>query len=314
MRAYSTDLRKAVLQAIQEGKLTQEEIASLFGVSSRWVRDLKRRWRTTGHIEPRPHGGGPQPKVTAEDDVRILEYLKQHPDAYLHEIKRDCGLSVSLSAVCQALKRLNLPRKKKVPVASERDRPDVQAKRSKWKHKKCQVDANRLHFVDETNVTTRMQRTYGRAPSGQRVYGAIPENHYHTSTVIGSLDLTGNTQTFVYSGGTDNAALTTYVETILGPSLTPGDIVVWDNLPAHKSESVIAAVHRFGCKVWPLPPYSPETNPIEKLWSKVKTFLRGIAARTQESLINGLDDALNSVTLTDIYNWFVAAGYRKMHA
>ena len=314
MKAYSMDLRRAVIKAIQDGKLTQEEIAGLFGVSSRWVRDLKRRWLTTGHFEPLPHGGGSRPKITKEDEVRIRDYLKQNPDAYLHEIKRDCGLNVTLAAICQVLKRMNLPRKKKVAIASERERPDVQAKRSKWKHKTCQIDANRMHFVDETNVTTRMQRAYGRAPSGERVYGAIPENHFQTSTLIGSLALNGQTQTFVYSGGTNNAALTTYVETILGPSLTPGDIVVWDNLPAHGSQCVADAVHRFGCEVWSLPPYSPEMNPIEKLWSKVKTFLRGIAARTQESLMDGLNAALDSVTLSDIHNWFVGAGYRKIHA
>lgn len=313
MKAYSMDLRRAVIKAIQDGKLTQEEIGRLFGVSSRWVRDLKRRWLATSRFEPLPHGGGPRPKITKEDEVRVRDYLEQHPDAYLHEIKKNCGLGVTLAAICQLLKRMNLRRKKKVPVASERERPDVQAKRTKWKHKTCQIDANRMHFVDETNVSTRMQRAYGRASSGERVYGAVPENHYQTSTLIGSLALDGQTQAFVYSGGTDNAALTTYVETILGPSLTPGDIVVWDNLPTHQSKAIAEVVRHFGCEVWSLPPYSPEMNPIEKLWSKVKTYLRGIAARTQDALIDGLNAALESITLSDIHNWFTGAGYRKIH-
>jgi transposase len=158
-----------------------------------------------------------------------------------------------------------------------------------------------------------MQREYGRAPSGERIYGAVPENHYQTSTLIGSLGLNGQIETFIYRGGTDVAALTTYVETVLAPSLSPGEIVVWDNLPAHKSPTVVHGIEQAGCQVLFLPPYSPEMNPIEKLWSKVKSVLRSIAARTQETLIDALDSALNTITLSDIHNWFINAGYRNIH-
>jgi transposase len=129
MTSYSIEMRRAVIRAVEDGKLTQEEIADLFGVSSRWVRSLYRRWVTTRQISPLPHRGGYRPKITAEDEARIRDYVKQHPDAYLFEIRRDCGLQVTLSAICQALKRMNLPRKKKIRVASERNRPDVQEKR-----------------------------------------------------------------------------------------------------------------------------------------------------------------------------------------
>lgn len=314
MKAYSIETRKAVIRAVQEGKLTQEEIADLFGVSSRWVRIVYSRWVSTGRLEPLPHAGGYRPKITLEIAARLGEYIKQHPDAYLFEIRRDLGLSVTLSAICQALKRLNLPRKKKVMFASERDRPDVQAKRVKWKHRTCQIDANRLHFVDETGVSTRMYRPYGRAPSGERVVGSVPENHYQSITLVGSMSLDGSIQSFVYQGGTDVPAMTTYVETILAPHLAAGDIVVWDNLPTHDSAKVIEAVERTGAEVWSLPPYSPDLSPIEKLWSKVKSFLRGIGPRSKDALLSALASALKTVTPSDIRNWFINAGYRKMHA
>ena len=141
MEAHSMEIRKCVIRAIEEGKLTQEEIAEQFGVSSRWVRWLYQRWLTTGKLEPLPHGGGFPPKITPEIDQRLRDYLAEHPDATLAEIRTGCGLSVSMSAICQALKRLGLGRKKKVVFASERQRPDVQAERLVWKHKTCQIDA-----------------------------------------------------------------------------------------------------------------------------------------------------------------------------
>jgi transposase len=101
MKAFPMETRRAVMRAVEEGKLTQEEIADLFGVSSRWVRFLYQRWVSTGRLEPLPHAGGSPPKFTPEVDERVRAYLKQHPDAYLFEIKRDCGLSVTLAAICQ---------------------------------------------------------------------------------------------------------------------------------------------------------------------------------------------------------------------
>ena len=314
MEAHSMEIRKRVIRAIEEGELTQEEIAEQLGVSSRWVRWLYQRWLKTGKMEPLPHGGGFPAKITPEVDRQLREYLKEHPDATLAEIRTDCGLSVSLSAICQALQRLGLGRKKKVVFASERERPEVQAKRLTWKHKTCQIDAQRMIFIDQTGVNTRMQRDHGRAPPGVRVVGFVPDKHYQSSTLMGALGLDGSIETFVYDGGTDVAAMLTFIESVLGPTLKAGDIVIWDNLSTHHSPAVIQAIERTGAEVWSLPPYSPDMNPIEKLWSKVKTFLRGVAARTTVALLNGLALALETITTSDIQSWFTNAGYRKMHA
>jgi transposase/transposase-like protein len=312
MEVHSMETRNNVIRACEDGELTQEEIAEQFGVSSRWVRWLYRRWLDTGRVEPLPHGGGFPAKITPEIEQLLRQYVHQHSDATLAEIRVGCGLKVSLTAIWKALKRLGLSRKKKVVHASEQDRPDVQAKRQEWRHKTCQINAKRLVFLDQTGVNTRMHRTYGRAPKGERVIGSVPDKHYQNSTVMGAMRLDGTVETFVYDGGTDVPTMLTFIDSILARCLKPGDIVSWDNLRTHLSAPVIRAIERTGATVWPLPPYSPDMNPIEKLWSKVKTILNGVAARTRDALLNGLLSALNKITTSDIQNWFINCGYRKV--
>lgn len=314
MEAHSMETRRGVIRAIEEGDLTQEEIADRFGVSSRWVRGFYRRWCETGQMEPLPHRGGFPPKITPEVDQQLRDYIQQHSDATLAETQAGCGLAVSLSAICQALKRLGLGRKKKVMHASEQDRPDVQKKRRIWRHRTCQIDAKRMVFLDQTGVSTRMHRDYGRAPKGVRVTGAVPDKHYQSSTLMGAMRLDGTVEAFVYDGGTDVPTMLTFIESGLAPCLKPDDIVIWDNLRTHLSPPVIQAIEQTGATVWPLPPYSPDMNPIEQLWSKVKTFLKGAAARTKDALINGLQSALDTITISDIRNWIINSGYRKIQA
>lgn len=188
MKMHSMEIRRCVLRAISDGELTQEEIAEQFGVSSRFVRRLWKRWRGTGSLAPLPHGGGFRPKITPEVERQLIDYAQQHPDATLAEIRVGCRLSVSLPSICDALKRLGLQRKKKIAVAAERERPDVQAKRLTWKHKTYQIDANRFIFVDQTSVSTKMQRDFGRAHSGVRVFGIVPQSalpYIHTDGGVG---------------------------------------------------------------------------------------------------------------------------------
>lgn len=311
VHVHSMETRQNVLRAILAGKLTQEEIAEQFGVCVRWVRLLYQRWRTTGRIEPLPHGGGFRPKITREVEQKMREFLQRCPDATLDEIRTACGISVSLAAICKRLKRMGLTRKKKSVHATERDRPDVQEKRRKWRLKTARADVKRFVFIDQTGINTRMHRDYGRAPKGVRVTGAVPEKHYQNSTVMGAMRLDGTVQTFVYDCGTDIPTMLAFIQSVLTPCLTPGDIVIWDNLRTHLSPSVVAAIQQTGAKVWPLPPYSPDMNPIEELWSKVKTYLKKIAAQSKDVLINGLHSALETITTSDIINWFVHSGYRQ---
>lgn len=312
MKAHSMEFRESVMQAVDKGEFTQEEIARVFGVNARWIRKLKARRRETGSVAPLPHRGGPSPKFTAEVEERLREFVTRRPDAFLREIRKGCSLAVSLTALSNALRRLGFTRKKKVTHAAEQDRPEVQAKRRTWRRKERKMDVKKLVFVDETGVSTRLQRTSGRAPRGVRVIGAVPENHSHSSTLAGAVRWNGRTTGLVYDGGTDVAALLAFVETQLAPLLKKGDIVIWDNLQAHKSPVVHDAIRRCGATIELLPPYSPDLNPIEKLWSKAKLFLRGAAARTKETLLEALKQALDTIHPADIQHWFMHCGYRPM--
>jgi transposase len=166
-----------------------------------------------------------------------------------------------------------------------------------------------LVFVDETGAKTNMTRLYGRAEGGHRVVDTAPQGHWGTTTLLSSIRLDGSTAPMVIEGPTDADVFQAYVQHVLVPRLRPNDIVVWDNLSPHKSAEVQAAIHAAGAEVWFLPPYSPDMNPVEQLWSKVKAFLRALEARTLDALITGIRDALRLVTASDVIAWFAHCGY-----
>ena len=201
------------------------------------------------------------------------------------------------------MRRRGLTCKKKTQHADERDRPDVQEKRRSFRRKVKRVDSQRLVFVDETGVTTAMTRAYAWAPRGERAHGSAPGS-WESLTVIAALGLDGVRAPLVFSGSTDTAAFESYVEQVLVPELHAGDVVVWDNLSPHQAYAAAAAVKRAGARLLPLPPYSPDFTPIEKLWSKVKAYLRRVAARSKGAVYDALGAALERVTLKDIIGWF----------
>ena len=171
------------------------------------------------------------------------------------------------------------------------------------------MDLSHLVFVDETGAKTNMTRRYGRAHGGERVVDSAPQGHWATTTLLSSIRLDGSTAPMVIEGPTDAEVFAAYVQQILAPSLHVGDLVILDNLSPHKRETVKAAIRAVGADVLFLPPYSPDFNPIEPMWSKVKAFLRALKARTQTELLAGIRDALRSVTPEDVLGWFSHCGY-----
>ena len=139
-------------------------------------------------------------------------------------------------------------------------------------------------FIDETGASTKMARRYGRAPRGQRCQAPVPHGHWKTTTFVGALRLEGMTAPMVLDGAMHGAAFVAYVEQVLAPTLSPGDIVIMDNLPAHKPVAVGQAIEAAGAELRFLPPYSPDFNPIEMAFSKLKAFLKKTAARTIDDL------------------------------
>ena len=170
----------------------------------------------------------------------------------------------------------------------------------------------KLVFIDESGAKTNMTRLYGRAKAGARALDDTPSGHWCTTTMISSMRLDGSTACMVVDGATTKDIFKAYVEQILLPTLHAGDIVVLDNLSAHKSKEIRDLIESAGAELWFLPPYSPDLNPIEKMWSKIKAILRTIKARTVESLINAIAKALDSVTAHDAKEWFKSCGYANM--
>lgn len=159
-----------------------------------------------------------------------------------------------------------------------------------------------------------MTRLYGRVFGGQRLVDAAPHGHWCSTTILSSIRLDGSTAAMVIEGATDTSVFQAYVQRILIPSLRPKDIVVMDNLAPHKHPEILRMLECVGVEVWHLPPYSPDFNPIEKMWSKVKTYLRKAKARTSNALLRAIARALRTITAEDAAGWFQHCGYRYVQS
>ena len=154
-----------------------------------------------------------------------------------------------------------------------------------------------------------MTRLRGRAMRGKRVHACTPHGHWNTTTILGSIRLDGSNACMTIEGATDAEVFLEYVRQVLCPTLRPGDIVVMDNLAPHKSEETLALIKEAGAEVLFLPAYSPDLNPIEKMWSKIKQWLRSAEARTHPALLQAIAAALKQVTPKDAMGWFASCGY-----
>lgn len=193
--------------------------------------------------------------------------------------------------------------------AAERERPDVYEARQKWKQEQGEWRPERLVFLDETGLNTKMARLYGRAQGGLRCPGSIPHGHWATSTFIGALRHDRMTAPLLIDGAMDGAMFLAYIQEVLVPELHMNDIVVCDNLSSHKVQGVRQAIEAAGAHLFYLPPYSPDLNPIEMAFSKLKAHLRRHAARDFETLLKALASTLDTFSPTHCINFFRHANY-----
>ncbi len=192
--------------------------------------------------------------------------------------------------------------------AAERDLERVQTRRSEY-HAEMADISGRLKFLDEAGSNIAMTRLYGRAAPGERVYDSVPLNYGENITMLACLSEDGLAAPMTVEGAVDGLVFLAYVEQVLAPTLYEGDVVIMDNLGAHKVKGVSQAIEARGATVIYLPPYSPDLNPIEKCWSKIKTYLRAAKARTRQALEPALKEALLLVTEKDAQGWFGSCGY-----
>ena len=185
----------------------------------------------------------------------------------------------------------------------------MQTRRREYQTEIAGEKLTRIKFLDEAGSNIAMTPRYGRATPGERVNESTPLNYGENITMLAAISLSGIDAPMTIEGAVDGLVFKTYVEQVLAPTLDPGDIIVMDNLGAHKVDGVIEAIEARGAKVIFLPPYSPDLNPIEKCWSKIKTYLRAAKARTREALEQALKEALLLITPNDAAGWFASCGY-----
>jgi transposase len=179
-----------------------------------------------------------------------------------------------------------------------------------WRARMDELDPRRLVFVDEMGTHTSLAPVYAYAPIGERAFFKVPRNRGRNTTLVASLHSEGMGPSMTVEGATTREVFEVYVEHFLGPALRPGQIVVMDNLGAHRPQRVRKLIEERGCELLFLPPYSPDLNPIEEAFSKVKNTLRKFAARTKETLVEAMGGALDAVSSEDARGFFAHCGYR----
>ncbi len=196
--------------------------------------------------------------------------------------------------------------KEKKTLAASKQNPEA---RAAWWQEVTRLDPERLVFIDEAGTHTAMTRTHARAPKGQRACGSVPRNRGGNLTLLAALSRQKLQAEWVIEGSVDGNVFVTWLEHVLLPTLTPGQVVVMDNLRAHYRKEVRSLIEARGCNLLYLPPYSPDFSPIELAFSKIKGRLKSLAARTKQALADAVAEACRTVGPTDVAGWFRHCGY-----
>jgi transposase len=308
---YSQDLRERVFAAADDGEPVGR-IATMLRVSVSYVSTVLSRRRLTGQTQARPQRCHVVPKLSGLLPA-IEAQVSRRPDATIAEL---CAwllethkVSASTGLMNKTLAALELTFKKKSLHAAEQEREDVAKARVEWREQQPKLSPPKLVFIDESSVKTNMTRRCGRAKRGHRLVAAVPHGHWKTTTFVGALRCDGLTAPLTIDGAINGELFLAYVEQVLVPTLKPGDIVIMDNLRVHKMAGVREAIEAAGAKLLFIPPYSPDLNPIELAFSKLKALLRAKAIRTVDALWNALGELCDSFSPGECANYFRHDGY-----
>src|SRR5580692_11243312 len=310
-KPYSMDLRERVVAAVDKGGLSCHRAAAQFGVGVNTVILWVRRFRETGSVAPGQMGGHKPKKISGKHRDWLLERTKAR-DFTLRGLVAELaerGLKVDYRSVWEFVHAENLSFKKSV-VAGERDRPEVARRRAQWTKYQDRVEGERLVFIDETWTRTDMAALRGWAPRGRRLTAKVPHGRWKTMTFLAALRHDRIDAPWFIEGPIDGESFRTYVEKILLPTLRPGDIVVLDNLGSHRGKAVRQLIRSAGAKLFFLPKYSPDLNPIEQVFAKLKHLIRKAAARTVDAVCAAIGEALPAFTPQECANYLKNSGYR----
>src|SRR6202166_371338 len=292
-KPYSEDLRRRVVEAI-DGGATIAEAAEQCGVSISSVVRFLRLHRDTGSVSAAKFGGYKEFVLVAHEEL-VRSLIEEQPDITLAELEARLAkkkVLVGKSSISRFLNHLKLRPLKKSLQAAEQDRPDVAAARRALRRRQVLLNPRQLVFIDETAVSTTITRLYGRAPQGERLVQKVLHGNWKTLTFIAALRHNRVTAPFVCEGAMNGETFKAYVEQFLAPTLKRGDIVFMDNVSVHKVDGVEEAIEARGAIPFYLPAYSPDLNPIEQLFSKLKAMLRKIAAYSLKNVAFTVDSLL----------------------
>lgn len=314
MKAYSLDFRQKVVDAYLKTPLSQRQVAKTFGVALSFVEKLLKQFRETHNLAPKPHSGGPKPKLNANQLSLLDELVEADNDATLEELcqqlEKKTAIKISRSTMGRMLQKLNLTRKKKTLHPTEKDTPRVQQARLDYWEAIRDVPPENLVFIDESGLNLAMVRVYARSLRGQRAIGDRPQHRGQNVSIVEALSLEGPIAVTTILGPMNGLTFEAYLIRRVIPNLWPGACLVVDNSSVHdETEEIKAALDAAGARLIYLPPYSPDFSPIEPFWSKVKNTLKSIGARTYQALEEGIKFAYEKVSSQDIHNWFTQCCY-----
>jgi len=308
-RPYSMDLRERAIARVVAGESVRT-VAAALSISAATVVRWSQRYRASGSPAPGKVGGHKPRLLTGELRDWLLDRTKT--DFTLRGLVAELaerGVKVDYVQVWRFAHAEGLSFKKKSVLPAEQLRPKIARRREQWKKFQGRPDPRRLVFVDETWAKTNMAPLRGWAPVGQRLHAKVPYGHWKTMTFIAALRCDRIDAPFVFDQPINAASFTAWVEEHLCPTLMPGDIVVMDNLSSHKKPAVRAAIRARGARLLFLPPYSPDLNPIEQVFAKLKHLLRKAAERSVETTWRRIGALLNAFPPHECANYLRNSGY-----
>lgn len=306
----SKDLREAAVRAVKEGKGTKSAIADMFNITRKTLRSWLKVDAENGEQIPKSERGHPPCALTEDDFANIYINLKNDPFITCEKMISLLGLSCCNETMRRAYHKLGFTHKKRTRYASQKLKEENVAKRENFLELRKSFDPEHLVFLDESCIRTNHSPRYGWAYSGERSIGYAPCS-WQAVSVIGALRLTEKwaPTAVICEKHVTGDVFKEFMEDVLLPTLKRGDCVVMDNASIHKNSFDNKRFSRKGIRIVYLPPYCPELNPIENMWSKMKSFLRKVGARTKETLYNAISEALWEVTTLDRVGWFKGCGY-----
>jgi len=311
MTPISIDLRRRVVEAYKNGEGGYHKLAGRFKLSWNSVRRWVALERTTQSLAPLPHKVGPDPKIPASQWADLKNLVMEKPDRTLPELSLEWNkrhnTNVHPSSMGRALIRAGM-RFKKTLRASERDRTDILAKEAAFIKEIAAIPPQDLVFLDEAGAHLGMTRTHAHAPLGERAICKHSLSYQSNISMVGAIILKGICELYPYDGSIDGERFLSFLERLI-PKLNPHQVVVMDNLRVHHMKVVKERFARAKIRLLYLPPYSPESNPIEEAWSIIKRILRSLEATTIAAFIEAMNLAKENVTIDKIAGFFKHAGY-----